>query len=116
MTNLLAGDSRGASASVGAPFHYDVASKLQRAQKGCATLLVPDGLMVSSTSAIYPENPSPGSPRAGAYFMVGFGRRPFCFGQTRLPLRPWVDAPILTKLAHSLWLVYIAEMPWDIRS
>jgi len=28
--------------------------------------LVPDGLMVSSSSAIYSKNPSPGSPRAGA--------------------------------------------------
>ena len=27
---------------------------------------VPDGLMVSGTSAIYSKNPSPGSPRAGA--------------------------------------------------
>ena len=36
-------------------------------QSGCATPLVPDGLMVSSTSAIYSKNPSPGSPRAGAF-------------------------------------------------
>jgi hypothetical protein len=50
-------------------------------QSGCATPLVPDGLMVSSTSAIYSENPSPGSPRAGAASILpargGLGWAPF---------------------------------------
>jgi hypothetical protein len=36
-------------------------------KSGCATPWVPDGLMVSSTSAIYSKNPSPGSPRVGAF-------------------------------------------------
>jgi hypothetical protein len=40
---------------------------------------VPDGLMVSGTSAIFSKNPSPGSPRAGA-FLYSQNRRGVGFG------------------------------------
>src|SRR5262245_26569407 len=45
---------------------YDVTDRAQLRSAGCATHEASDGLMVSSTSAIYSKNPSPGSPRAGA--------------------------------------------------
>jgi len=55
-------------------FLCDVARELQRAVGGCATLHLPDGLMVSSRKPSLRDGPSPGAtPCRGLFFAaVGF--------------------------------------------
>jgi hypothetical protein len=63
------------SASVGALFFVTLPASYSVPHRGCATPLVPDGLMVSGTSAIY-SKPMPRFSPSRGFFMVGFGRRP----------------------------------------
>jgi hypothetical protein len=59
------------SASVGALSFVTLHASYSVRRKGCATPLVPDGLMVSSKSAIYSKKPKPRFSPSRGFFMVG---------------------------------------------
>jgi hypothetical protein len=99
---VLSLSSSAASASLGALSFVTWPTSYSVRRKGCATPLVPDGPMVSSSSDLSVISPSPGAPLCRGFFLVGFGR-------------PWEDAAILAKLDNiplrTPWLFTTPE-PW----
>jgi hypothetical protein len=76
---VLSLSSSAASASLGALSFVTWPTSYSVRRKGCATPLVPDGPMVSSSSDLSVISPSPGAPLCRGFFLVGFGRRAFPF-------------------------------------